>query len=720
MGIFDWFKKAPGVPVGEDREPPPATVGEGQGIGELRRDKKHGRWKERGKWGFWTALDYVDGVKQGDYVEWKPEGPKHLEGTFVDGLRSGVERMFDKEGRKRLEGSYVADKQHGTWTWWHEDGSLSSTGSYERGVRTGEWVVRAQAGTSERGAYDRDEKRDGAWTTFAADGTTVIGRGTYAHGKREGGWTTFAADGKTIVERGTYVADQREGEWVHARAPALVGATAVGAGPTSAVGTIDDGERGRGSYTANKREGAWELHHPDGTLAARGSYSAGEPSGAWELFAVDGTSRGVYACAGEGALAKWEIHLVAIDLLANYAPTREWIERVTTAFPELRGPSKVQAKTDAVGQRWLSAPLDAYWQMRIAAGEPIDGVLRELCWEKVLAPIEPLANEAAGPHVEHVVARCGRHPGYGGRELLTSIVDGDTVDPRAQLYARFEPGRTLSRAQLQRFAERVPHAKVLRLRECTFPDGLVPLFERGFPELEILYITRSELEPGACNELLELLGKAPWVGALARFAIKDPDEILADDRIASFLANPALRLTALTLHAANLGAATAKVLRASSITEISISEATLDVAAIQALACMAALEELELEACELPDMTTRDALACGPAPRLKRLSLSQTLGIEKYATDNERSAYAVARRLAVMPVLATVEELDLSHNEIDDELAIRVLARSPHLGALRTLDFDGNDAELDELRDAYPAIALDDKPRPSNVVHIQL
>ena len=65
--------------------------------------------------------------------------------------------------------------------------------------------------------------------------------------------------------------------------------------------------------------------------------------------------------------------------------------------------------------------------------------------------------------------------------------------------------------------------------------------------------------------------------------------------------------------------------------------------------------------------------------------------------------------------VVVVEELDLSNNDLDD-LAARVLARSPHLGNLRRLDWTGNDGDLAPLREALPAATIQTATRRGQVV----
>jgi antitoxin component YwqK of YwqJK toxin-antitoxin module len=678
MAFWDRFKRKP--PVGEDTTPPPNEAA--ASVGEMRNGKKHGRWKERDElphmtWDSktfksvpvdygWTELDYVDGVKQGPFVEWWGNGKRRRECAYLDGELHGKLRFFAREGDGTVDGTYANGKHTGMWR--NIGGDTEYEGEFREGKRQGPWMER-YGGVEERGSYI-DGLREGPFVITR--NTNAFERGSFRANKRDGVWTVSTAEGAAIEE---------------------------------------------GTYTDGKRTGPWTLRRIDGSIRAHGEYVDGKPVREWTFVDPFGKERGRATVEDEAAIAKWEDFYSAVDLLADYAPTKEWVERVRAAFADLTAAWRVTEKTDKHGQRWLSAPIDAHWQMRISLGVPVEIVCRDECWSKITRLVEELPAEQTTALSDLVVTRCGRYPSVVGRDWLTRIVDGEHDDPRTQIVSRFEPGRELSRVQLERFAERVPHLQEIRLRECTFPDGVALLFERGFPELERLIVVRNEVRDGAYGELVRLLGKATWPAKLEQLAIHDGDA-LEDADLATLFANPALLgLQYVTLMHARLGPATANALAsARALRSLDLEACTLDASSLIALGRHPSLEALTFRRCELPMLTTREARAVGPSPKLKRVVLAGTFDLENYSHAPEAwTSYALARRLAVMPALASVEELDLSHNDLDD-LAARVLARSPHLGKLRMLDWTDNGGNLDPLREAFPAVTIQTETRRGQVV----
>jgi antitoxin component YwqK of YwqJK toxin-antitoxin module len=576
MAFWDWFKRK--LPVGEDTAPPPNEAG--ASVGELRNGKKHGRWKEREdkpytKWDSkafksvpvdygWTALDYVDGVKQGPFVEWWGNGQRRRECAYLDGELHGPFHYFGRDGGGTVEGTYESGKPAGKWR--SIGGDLEYEGEFRDGKRHGPWLERSY-GVEEHGSYV-DGRREGPWVITGKTGS--VERGLYRAHKRDGAWTVSTADG-VVVEEGTYADD--------------------------------------------KRTGPWTLRRVDGTVRARGEYVDGKPAGEWTFVDGSAKERGRANVEDEATLAKWEDFYSAIDLLADYAPTTDWVERVRAAFADLTKAWQVTEKTDKHGQRWLSAPIDAHWQMRVSLGVPVHTVCRDECWSKIMRLIEEVPAEQTTALSELIVARCGRYPSLVGREWLTRIFDGEHDDPRTQIVSLFEPGRELSRAQLERFAERVPHLQEIRLRECSFPDGITPLFERGFSELERLVVVRNRASESAYVDLVRLLGKSTWVTKLEQLAILDCG-LLDDADIATLFANPASSaLEYVTLMYATMGPKTAAAIAMSrSLVSLDLYECKLDASALAAVGRHPSLEELTFRLCSLPKLTTREAQAVGPSP----------------------------------------------------------------------------------------------------------
>jgi antitoxin component YwqK of YwqJK toxin-antitoxin module len=648
-----------------DRWKKPKELAPGESDGKLRGGNKHGVWRERAAKPTtkWNGKEFVP-------VDYDLE-----ELTYVDGAKTGPYTIYWGSGGKREQGTYLDGKRDGAVQIWNRDGAVRGEGTFRNGELHGHW----RAHHYETGAFHYE--------------------GDYIDGKRHGAWKSGHDNGQ-LEEQGAHVEGKRDGDWIF----------------WSKAGV----ETMRGRYALDKRVGVWTLRRDDGSLRATGEYRDGVPTGTWKLVAPNGSKR-ERECFEEEDLARWEELETSVELLADYAPTEAWIARAKGALTDLGQPWRVEANRDKFGQTWLSAPIDSFWQLRVAAGVPLHEVCRDECWSKLLDVIDKWPAERVSAAVA-TAERAGRLPSYAPRDWLTRILEGEADDPRNRLVSRFEPGRNFTPEMMERFRTRVPHLEGLSLRECYFEHGLVPLFERGYPELERLMIVRSETREGDVRALVKLLARATWVGKLVQLAIVESGDQLADGDVAALLANEHMAaLKYLTLDNVKLGPASARAFaKRAALETLDMRDSTLDAAALAAIAALPNLEELRLRRCELPALTSRQAAAIGPSAKLRSLELAGTLGIERYS--GERTPYGVARRLALMPALASVEELDLSDNELD-ELAARVLARSPHLGRIRELDWTGNDdadGDLAELRAALPNAKLATSTRRGNVVVMQL
>lgn len=718
MGFWERFRGKQPPPALEARVTSPPEFG-----GELRKGKKHGRWAERdeteetrrveatftihklGTYG-WRELVYADGLKHGPFVERHSTGFVRRSGSYAHDLLEGPVVLRTRSGELEAEGAYLAGEREGQWRYWYPDGALEIEAHFVAGKQQGAYTKHHANGRLAEQGTVAGGTRDGAWKEWSAEGQPLVDA-AYVAGERDGAWKKWSVAGN-LVEEGSYIAGAREGAWKC----------------WTATGTlIEDG-----NYTAGKRHGAWKLRRADGSICAEGEYAAGVMTGPWRRISVAGVASEPRAVADEAELVLWGELEVATELIAAYAPTPEWIARVKAAFAELAQPWQVTTRTDAYGQTFASVPIGVGWQLRIASGVPEHTAIRDEVWSRIITALEKLPDRAAA--VAFVRATGKRFPTFAPREWLTAILEEETDDIRTQLVSRFEPGREFNELRSQRFQRRVPHLEEFSIRECSFPVGFAALFEHGYPELDRLVIVRNSIGVrDAVRDLYGLLARATWPTKLRQLAIVESGPGPSDEQLAELFANPHLgALKLLTLDDCTLGPATARALRdgpvAKTLEFLSLRDSRIDAAALAALAACPTLDELELRDCELGDMTSREAMAI-KSPKLRILKLSGTLGVEKHASDDERSGYAVMRRLAVMPALTSVVDLDLSDNDLDG-LAARALARSPYLAALKRLDWTGNNERgeegVEDLCAALPAGVLNtDKPqRKGNVVVLRL
>jgi hypothetical protein len=110
----------------------------------------------------------VDGVWDGDWTRWHPNGSKAREGRFSAGKPVGEWPAWDADGG--LIGTSVFDGGSGHWVDWHENGAKADEGDYVLGEQTG------------------------TWRSWSSDGD-LVSESELAHGLRQGRSTWYRPDG---------------------------------------------------------------------------------------------------------------------------------------------------------------------------------------------------------------------------------------------------------------------------------------------------------------------------------------------------------------------------------------------------------------------------------------------------------------------------------------------------------------------------------------------
>ncbi len=80
-----------------------------------------------------TMQEYIDGVGNGKWIDYSPEGIKECEGTYKDNRVEGPVRFFYENGNVKSEGQYLHWKRPiGTWKYYDKKGNLVHTMTYTR------------------------------------------------------------------------------------------------------------------------------------------------------------------------------------------------------------------------------------------------------------------------------------------------------------------------------------------------------------------------------------------------------------------------------------------------------------------------------------------------------------------------------------------------------------------------------------------------------------
>ncbi len=125
-----------------------------------------------------------DGLLDGPWIEYTPEGQKISEGQFIEGARAGRWVFWRPDGSKRAEGRYAAGVKQGPWTSWHENALPEREVFYEAGDPDGmyrEWYTNGQVRAAGLFILGR---REGYWEFYDYDGSLDVRTGNYLSGKR--------------------------------------------------------------------------------------------------------------------------------------------------------------------------------------------------------------------------------------------------------------------------------------------------------------------------------------------------------------------------------------------------------------------------------------------------------------------------------------------------------------------------------------------------------
>ncbi len=80
-----------------------------------------------------TKQEYVNGIGNGKWVDYSPEGIKECEGTYKDNRVEGPVRFFYENGNVKSEGQYLHWKNPiGIWKYYDKKGNLVHTMTYTK------------------------------------------------------------------------------------------------------------------------------------------------------------------------------------------------------------------------------------------------------------------------------------------------------------------------------------------------------------------------------------------------------------------------------------------------------------------------------------------------------------------------------------------------------------------------------------------------------------
>ena len=88
----------------------------------------------------------------------KETGKKILEFRMVDGLKNGIYKEWYPDGTIKTKGKYSNDDKDGKWTEWNDNGQKSVYGNYKIGLKEGKWIEKDDGKVITIEKYDKGIK----------------------------------------------------------------------------------------------------------------------------------------------------------------------------------------------------------------------------------------------------------------------------------------------------------------------------------------------------------------------------------------------------------------------------------------------------------------------------------------------------------------------------------------------------------------------------------
>ncbi len=236
-----------------------------------------------------------NGLKQGDWKEYWPNGIIKCEKTYVNDLLTGYYKEYDEKGKLVLtmlydKGAIVKSRVEDEpdieiVNKFDPEGKLIYSGPYRNKIPVGihrkfgkdgkvtdAYIYNDNGLLLSEGIVDEGGNHNGKWKDLYPDGK-VQAEGQYNDNRRTGQWKFYNREGKT-EQTGSYNNGRPDGLWTW---------------------YYNTGEiRREEEYFQGQRDGLYTEYATDGEIIAQGQYSDGEKNGAWKYKYGDFSEEGKY------------------------------------------------------------------------------------------------------------------------------------------------------------------------------------------------------------------------------------------------------------------------------------------------------------------------------------------------------------------------------------------------------------------------------------------
>ena len=203
-------------------------------------------------------VHYVDGMKDGPWIEWFFNGARIAEGNYRQDLKHGLETRYLARGLKISDTNYENGERHGKHIEWFAENQKSKEADYEHGQLHGD-VIEWYVGGQQQKSLTR-----------------------YAHGEKHGPEIRWYPNGQKQFEAEN-VHDKKNGpvtEWFTAGKEKLTLAYRDGKRQGMMVQWYPNGNKQmEGEFVDGKQQGVWQEWFDDQSKAAVSKWEAGQREG---------------------------------------------------------------------------------------------------------------------------------------------------------------------------------------------------------------------------------------------------------------------------------------------------------------------------------------------------------------------------------------------------------------------------------------------------------
>jgi len=234
--------------------------------------------------------------------EYYPSGNVKIIASYKDEVPQGVRREFNEEGEVvagfvfldgQIIGEGIIDEEgikDGLWKEYYPNGAIKSEGTYDKGNRIGGWKFYYPNGQLEQiGTYNKDGKADGSWTWYYATGD-LLREESYFNGKIDGFSIEYDEYG-VVIAQGEYLEDEKEGKWKFNYGDhKSEGEFSLGMRQGKWISYYSDGKVNfEGEFIEDNPNGRHTWYWPNGNKKTEGKYIMGLKDGEWLKYNYDGT-----------------------------------------------------------------------------------------------------------------------------------------------------------------------------------------------------------------------------------------------------------------------------------------------------------------------------------------------------------------------------------------------------------------------------------------------